>query len=327
MTTVIRNAAWIAAWDEGAGRHVYLQNGDVAFEGASLVHVGGRYHGLADDERDGSSLFVMPGLIDLHCHSSSQPLYKGLCEEVGNPELWWSGLYDNKLVFDTDADAIGPSTEVALAEVLKSGVTTLVDLCGVYDGWVDLMGRSGLRGYIAPMFSSASWHTPDGRNVSYDWADDDGRATLDEAVATIEQAEAHESGRLSGMPAPSTTDLCSERLLGDVMGLCQQRGWRFHIHASESVHEVQEIRRRHGVTPIRFLAEQGLLTPRTIVAHAIYPDSHSWITWSTRDDIRLIAEARASLAHCPTPFVRYGAILESFGDYRDAGINIGIGTD
>ena len=27
MTTVIRNAAWIAAWDENAGRHMYLQNG------------------------------------------------------------------------------------------------------------------------------------------------------------------------------------------------------------------------------------------------------------------------------------------------------------
>jgi len=326
-TTVIRNAAWIAAWDQSRGGHVYLRDGDVAFDATGLLQVGGRYGGPADEERDGGNLFVMPGLIDLHCHSSSQPLYKGLCEEVGNPELWWSGLYDNKLVFDTDAEATPASTEVALAEVLKSGVTTLVDLCSPFDGWVDLLAKSGLRAYAAPMFGSATWHTPDGRNVVYDWADDDGAAATEQAVAVIEEAENHPSGRLAGMPAPSTTDLCSPRLLGAVMGLCQQNGWRFHIHASESVHEVQEIRRRHGVTPIRFLADQGVLTPRTIVAHAIYADTHSWITWSKSDDIRRIAESRSTVAHCPTPFVRYGAVLESFGRYRDAGINLGIGTD
>ncbi|MBT6512881.1 MAG: amidohydrolase family protein [Alphaproteobacteria bacterium] len=327
MITVIRNAAWIAAWDEARAGHVYLRDCDLAFEGNTIIQVGGRFEGAAAEEIDGSGLFVMPGLIDLHCHSSSQPLYKGLCEEVGNRELWWSGLYDNKLVFDTDDEAIPASTEVALAEVLQSGVTTLVDLCSPFDGWIDRLSRSGLRAYAAPMFGSGAWHTDDGRNVIYDWFDDDGRAATQEAVAVIEAAQNDPSGRLAGMPAPSTTDLCSERLLGDVMGLCQREGWRFHIHASESVHEVQEMRRRHGVTPIRFLADRGLLTPRTIVAHAIYADTHSWITWSTRDDIALLAEARVSVAHCPTPFARYGAILESFGGYRDAGINLGIGTD
>ena len=327
MTTVIRNAAWIAAWDSARNAHVYLRNGDVAFEGADLVCVGGRYDGPADEEIDGTGLFVIPGLVDIHSHTTSQPLYKGLCEEVGNPELWWSGLYDNKLVFDTDEEGIPASTEVAFAELLKSGVTTLVDLSSPFDGWIELFARSGLRGYVAPMFGSATWHTKDGRNVDYDWLADDGQAGLEQAIATIEQAEAHESGRLAGMPAPATPDLCSEQLLGDIMGVCQQKSWKFHIHASESVHEVQEIRRRHGVTPIRFLADRGLLTPRTILAHAIYADTHSWITWSTNEDIELIAQSRVNVAHCPTPFARYGAVLESFSAYRARGINLGIGTD
>jgi len=42
-------------------------------------------------------------------------------------------------VFDTDAEATPASTEVALAEVLQSGVTTLVDLCSPFDGWIDLI--------------------------------------------------------------------------------------------------------------------------------------------------------------------------------------------
>jgi len=326
-TTVIRDIAWIAAWDGRSARHVYLRNGDVAFAEGRIVQVGGRFTGRADDEVDGRRLFVMPGLVDLHCHATSQPLYKGICEEVGNPELWWSGLYDNKLVFTTDEAGEAPSAEVAYAEMLMSGVTTFVDLSYPFDGWIDLMARSGARAWAAPMFGSASWHTDDGRTVIYDWKADDGRADLDAAVAAIEEAERHECGRLGGMPAPATSDTCSERLLGDAMGLCQQRGWRFHIHVSESIHEVQEIRRRHGTTPIRFLADQGLLTPRTILAHAIYADTHSWVTWSRSEDIALIAQAGATVAHCPTPFARYGAVLESFGRYRRAGINLGIGTD
>ena len=327
MTTVIRNASWIAAWDAAAGRHVYRRNGDVAFAEGRLRHVGGRFEGPVEEEIDGAGLFVMPGLVDIHSHATSQPLYKGLCEEVGNPELWWSGLYDNKLVFTTDEEGTGPSAEVAYAEMLLSGVTSFVDLSAPFDGWLDLMARSGARAWAAPMFGSGHWHTDDGRNVIYDWSDDDGRSALERAIAVIEAAERHPSGRLAGMPAPSTSDLCSPRLLGDVMGVCQQHGWRFHIHVSESIHEVQEIRRRHGTTPIRHLADQGLLTPRTILAHAIYADTHSWVTWSRSEDIELIAQSGASVAHCPTPFARYGAVLESFGRYRRAGINLAIGTD
>ena len=45
-TTVIRNAAWIAAWD--GDRHRYLRGADLAFAGNRIVHVGGRYEGAAE---------------------------------------------------------------------------------------------------------------------------------------------------------------------------------------------------------------------------------------------------------------------------------------
>ena len=40
-----------------------------------------------------------------------------------------------------------------------------------------------------------------------------------------------------------------------------------------------------------------------------------------------MAETGTSVAHCPTPFARYGHLLEDFGKYRHAGVNMGIGTD
>ena len=49
QTTVIRNAAWLVAWDEDEGAHVYRRDCDLAFRGNSIIHVGPGYEGPADE--------------------------------------------------------------------------------------------------------------------------------------------------------------------------------------------------------------------------------------------------------------------------------------
>ena len=85
--------------------------------------------------------------------------------------------------------------------------------------------------------------------------------------------------------------------------------------------------RRHGKTPVQWAGEIGILGPGTILGHALFLDSHSWIRWWTRSDLALIADTGSSVAHCPTPFARYGQIMENFGDYLRAGVTMGLGTD
>jgi len=43
--------------------------------------------------------------------------------------------------------------------------------------------------------------------------------------------------------------------------------------------------------------------------------------------MRRLAERGATVAHCPTVFARRGIALHHFGRYRQAGVNMGIGTD
>ena len=47
---------------------------------------------------------------------------------------------------------------------------------------------------------------------------------------------------------------------------------------------------------------------------------------STRDDLRLLADSGATVAHCPTVFMRRGIALKTFGGYVREGINMGIGN-
>jgi len=90
---------------------------------------------------------------------------------------------------------------------------------------------------------------------------------------------------------------------------------------------VREMIRRHGVTPIQWAEKLGLLGPGTILGHALFIDTHSWVRWHSKDDLRLLGDSGTAVAHCPTPFARYGHVLENFGDYLRAGVVMGMGTD
>jgi cytosine/adenosine deaminase-related metal-dependent hydrolase len=99
------------------------------------------------------------------------------------------------------------------------------------------------------------------------------------------------------------------------------------VHCAQAAGEFHEMVRRHGVTPVQWAHQIGLGGPGSILGHAMFIDEHSWLHWWSRADISIMADAGTSVAHCPTPFARYGHTLEHFGKYRRAGVNLGIGTD
>jgi len=80
--TVIRDAAWIVAWDEANQRHAYLRDEDVVFRGDTIVNVGRRYAEAVDVEVDGRERLVIPGLVNIHAHPSGEPLRKGITDEI-----------------------------------------------------------------------------------------------------------------------------------------------------------------------------------------------------------------------------------------------------
>jgi N-acetylglucosamine-6-phosphate deacetylase len=90
-TTVIRNADWVIAWDEVAGRHVYRRNIDIAFTDGTIVFVGRNYPGVADRVIDGADRLILPGLIDIHSHPEHEPLYRGVRKEHGLRNMHMTG--------------------------------------------------------------------------------------------------------------------------------------------------------------------------------------------------------------------------------------------
>lgn len=326
-TTVIRNADWIIGHDAKTGSHHFLKGQDVAFTGDRLVQVGGQYDGPADVEIDGRGKMVAPGLVNMHSHPLSEPMNKGFLDELASKSLYQSSLYEFMALFNPDDEGRLACTEVALSEALLSGVTTLVDLSVPYEGWLDLLSRSGLRGVAAPMFRSARWYTDNGHLTEYEWDAPAGEAAMAAAMAVIDRANADPSGRLSGMVAPAQIDTCTPELIQAAHAEAKQRGLKMQIHAAQSVVEFHEITRRHGLTPIEWLHSLGVLDEHTIIGHGIFLSDHPWVHWPQGDDLTLLADSGAAVAHCPTVFQRRGMCLRSFGRYVRAGIPMCIGTD
>jgi len=326
-STVIRHASWVVAWDSTAGSHVYRRDADIALDGDTITAVGTVASSPDAVEIDGRGFIVLPGFVDIHAHPSSEPMLKGLTDEVGSRQLYMSSLYEYLPLFDADPEGRRASNEVALCELLQSGVTTVCDLSSERDDWLDTLGESGIRAYAAPMFRSGRWYTTNGHEVRYEWNEKSGTEGLERALRTIERARQHPSGRLSGMVYPAQADTCTEELLRDSGAAARARHLPLQIHAAQSVVEFHEIMRRHGKTPIEWLDHVGMLGANAILGHAIFLDHHSWLHWPTRNDLARLADTGTSVAHCPTVFSRRAITLEDAGAYRAAGVNIGIGTD
>jgi 5-methylthioadenosine/S-adenosylhomocysteine deaminase len=326
MTICIANASWVISWDGTIARQRYLRNVDVAFDEDQIVFIGERYGGECSERIDGRRLLLMPGLINLHTHPWSEALNKGFADDFGNPALGFMAMYDMMPGWVESKKSSTVSATVAYSEMLKSGVTTTVDSSPPYDGWIDLVAKSGIRCFFGPCMSSAVWNRSGTDSFGYDWHADDGASRFDVALSIIDEACCHNSGRLSGVVFPEQVDTCTAAFLRKSADAAATRSLPTQIHAAQSVPEYLEMQRRHGCSPIAWMDDIGFLGPRLTVSHGIFVNDHSWINHAG-NDVERLARAGTSVAHCPTVFARTAAALEGFARYRAAGINIGIGTD
>src|SRR3546814_17016649 len=76
---------------------------------------------------------VMPGMINIHSHPTSEPLRKGITDEIRSPGFYHSSLYEFLTIFENDPERLAASVRVAMAELLKSGVTTVVVFSAPFD--------------------------------------------------------------------------------------------------------------------------------------------------------------------------------------------------
>lgn len=322
------------------GGHALLRDGEVVWEHDTVVYVGPRYEGPVDEERDLGESLVMPGLIDLDALTDVDHL---VLDSWAGPErgpgLQWSLDYfthRRRDVFTPEDRAT--IRRYALAQLALHGITTFMPIASEvhsswaepYDELVDMARtarRIGLRGYLGPAYrSGVNVVLPDGtRDVAFD--EEAGRAGLRDAVRFLDHIDGLDDPLLTGVLLPCRIETLTEELLRETARITRDRGVLVRLHALQGLVERDIIERRHGMTPLELLDKMGLLSPRLLIPHTVTLDRHPSVHGEDRGDLALLARSGSSVIHCPQTSLRYGEMLHSFRAYREAGVNLCLGTD
>src|SRR3954451_12835517 len=326
MTTTRYQAGCIVAFQDG--EHRILRDGCLVVDGDRIVHVGPSYDEPVDRTVDLPDRIVTPGFINTHAHLDESPIDKSVQEDVGNRQFWLTGLIEilPTEMAGLDEEGARACVDYSLIELARTGTTTVVQMGGIEEYAADAIEASGLRGYVAPMYRSGRWFTPDGKRVDYAWDPDDGRPGFEAALRFVDSMRGRADGRVQALLAPAQVDTCSEGLLRDSKAAADDLDVPLSLHASQGVWEFQEMTRRHGRTPVEWLADLGFLGPRTVLGHAIFISGNSWVNFAG-DDLGLLASSGTSVSYNAWCFIRRGLVMESFPSYVEAGINMCLGTD
>jgi 5-methylthioadenosine/S-adenosylhomocysteine deaminase len=136
---VIRASHIVAYQDSG---HRYRRDGVIVIEGNTIAHVVGRFAGEADEIVDATDKSVTPGLISYHAHFAGSPHDKSFIEDVGPRNFDMSRLFEMlpTRAAAQDEESTRACIDFSMAELVKTGCTTVVDLGGCNDYTVQCVG-------------------------------------------------------------------------------------------------------------------------------------------------------------------------------------------
>ena len=323
--TAIR-AGWVIAFD-GRG-HRLLRDGVVVVEGDRILHVGPRFEGAADETVEARDRVLTPGLISTHAHIGGSPLDRSFIEDRGTPQFFYSGLFEMLPVRGgaQDEEAGRACVDFSMAELLRGGCTTVMEIGGLGEYVVERAAHYGLRVYMGLAFRSGRWLTRDGKRVEWGWDAAAGRKGLERAVEFHKRYDGAHGDLVRCFFSPAQIDTCTPELLREAKRWADETRRPYQVHASQSVVEFYEMLGRHGTTPIAWMRELGILGPTVILGHAIIVGGSSWTNYPA-GDIRIMGDAGCSVAHAVWVFARRGVAMESFARYKTAGVNMSLGTD
>ena len=281
-----------------------IENGSlvVGADGTIRAIAPGNITHNATEVIDARGAIVMPGLINSHTHLG-MTLFRGLGDDM-SLEDFLARLQPAEVKVLNYA-AVHAGTELAALESLLGGITTSLDMYFLPDAALEVANSSLMRIQTGPNFLESDGPEPLKFADRLSWAKKWLAAPRDSAGST-------------GWVAPHSTYLLDEKQLCTLAELASEFEARIHVHAAETVGEMQLVAKRHGGrTPIQVLADTKLLR-RSVLAHGVHLSD---------DDIALIASNSATVVHCPASNFKLASGVARILDLQRAGVNIALGTD
>ncbi len=266
---------------------------------------------------DLGDVVILPGLVNTHTHLELTG-FAGLVEDV---DFWEWIKHIIALKSARTDEAFFHAAEQGIRDCWAGGVTTVCDLgnSGQVIAALDHLGASGVAHHEV-----FDLHTGDPEQVMRRFA------------GQLEHLAPFAAGRVSLGVSPHAPYTVSGQVYRATGELARAHGVPIAVHIAEPPDESALLRdftgtfadmlRERGVarlsdtpiSPIGWLAQHGVLSPRTICAHAIHTDA---------DDTELLRRHQAAIAHCPRSNRRHHRADAPVDRYVAAGLRVGLGTD
>jgi len=286
-------------------RRTILADGALVLRGNAILALGPRAQiaGACSAATivEATGCLVIPGLIDAHTHIP-MTLFRGLADDL--PLHTWLEQH----VWPAEHRFINPETvrwasRLGVAELLRSGVTTLCDMYFYEDEVAAVVDALGMRGVLA----NAHFDVNDATNLE---------RTLAEAEQFIARWRSHT--RIVPALGPHAPYTVGPELYRTLHALAERLDTLVVTHLAETQEEDRNIRNRYGRSPIHHLANLGLVDNRLVAAHCV---------WIDGEEIDLLAAARSGVIHNPRSNLKLASGVAPVPDMLRAGVLVGLGTD
>ena len=246
---------------------------------------------------------LLPGLVNAHAHG---PMTLVRSAGDGMPLMQWltEGVWPREGRMTPDDVIVG--MQLASCEMLLSGVTTSVEMYMFEDQVAHAVETTGGRAQVMAGVLGAIAPTPE----SY-------TARLDEVSAFCTKFSDPDARVTGGFGPHSVYDLGPERLT-ELAAAAAGVDAMIHVHLEETSGERQQIIDTHGRSATQVLADAGVLSQPTVAAHGV---------WLDVIDLGLLAQANASVVHCPTSNLKLGSGIADIAGWASAGVGRALGTD
>lgn len=279
----------------------------VVVEGERIAAVSStRPQGPFAQEIDCGGNVLMPGLVNAHTHIPMTLMrgYAGGCDL----HTWlndWIFPAEAKL----DDRAVRAGADLALAELIAGGVTTIADMYMHTPAIAQAVLAAGIS---ANLSCGGVYFGAPGDFSPATCPDCDHQRQLTE--------EFHEAGNGQILVDASihgeyTSNVPLWQWMADY---AQRKGLGMHVHVSETQSEHEGSLTRWGLTPFRILDRYGVWDTRAIAAHCV---------WTTEDDWAGMAEKGVACVHNPVSNLKLGSGVAWIPDMKAAGVPIALGTD
>lgn len=246
---------------------------------------------------------LMPGLVNAHGHAAMS-LLRGYADDL--PLQPW--LEEHIWPVEArvlSAEFVADGTNLAMAEMIKTGTTCFADMYFFADTVAEQVQRSGMRSQIG--FTVFDFPTAGGKDPD------------DYIHKGLQLRDTYKGdGLIKIACAPHAPYTVGDETMRRIATYANELDMPVHIHCHETAQEVADSLKLYGCRPLQRLDDLGVLLPQTQLVHMTQIDDQ---------DIRLIQDNNCHVVHCPESNLKLASGFCPVAKLISAGINVAIGTD